>query len=68
MHGVRSEIDVAWPPDRAELDADLPEHLGIGQVCEHACVSSADTPRQIDLALDPFVKAHGQAAAGQRRY
>ena len=58
MHRVWRKIDIARPPHRAKLDADLSEAIFIGECCEHACVRRSDSATEVYHALDTVMKAN----------
>ncbi len=65
VHGVGGEIDIAGPPHRAELDADLSETIHIGKGGEHARMRRAHPLAEIHQAVDTVVKADPKPVSRQ---
>jgi len=58
VHGVWSEIEIAWPPHGPELDPHLGEALGVRQDREHASVRRVNAPAHVHDSLHAIMETN----------
>jgi hypothetical protein len=56
VHGIRGEVDFAWPRHRPVIDPDSMENGGVAKYVKHTWRIARKEARQFDFALSPIGK------------